>query len=207
MDDSNENQEPTTPSGSVVDEGHLSQEDISAGIEPLIAPVKTEPTTASKDPAKMRTSKPLGSRVPRSPIKASKAQQILLIQLYIRRFCRYFGSFGRMKALSIEVRRRATLSRYTDLRRFHSDYFLEYLELRERTTPYLADEIRDDLAKFTWGQYHWWPKCKDLPTQSQRRKLVDWAVERLAERDFDNKDFVNALDEFCEAACGRPSGG
>jgi hypothetical protein len=191
-----------------MDERQISEEDLPAAIEPLIASAKAEPaTTASKDPVKVRSSTVRRTRGPRCPIKASKEQQLVLIQLYISRFCRYFGHFGRMNAMSIEVRRRATHSRYTDLRSFHSDYFVEYLELRERTTPYLADEIRDDLAKFTWGQFHWWPKCKDLPTQSQRRKLVDWAVERLAERDFDNKDFMNALDEFCKAGCDRPLGG
>ncbi|EXJ64338.1 hypothetical protein A1O7_00674 [Cladophialophora yegresii CBS 114405] len=191
MFDSTEKQESTPRSGSVVDQ----------------AIVEAESTIPSKARPRARSSTTVRSRVPRSPIRATKEQQLRLIQLYISRFCSYFGSFGRMKALNIEVRKRAVASRYNDLRRFHSDYFLKYLELCESTTPYLAGEIRDDLAKFTWGQYHWWPKCKDLPTQSRRRKLVGWAVEKLADRDFDNKSFTTALDEFCEVGYDRPSGG
>ncbi|OCT53793.1 hypothetical protein CLCR_10835 [Cladophialophora carrionii] len=191
MVDSTEKQESTPPGESVIDQ----------------ATVEAESAAPSKARPKVKSSTTVRSRPRRSPIRATKVQQLRLIRHYIRRFCRYFGSFGRMKALNVEVRRRAVHSRYTDLRRFHSDYFLKYLELCERTTPYLAGGIRDDLAKFTWGQYHWWPKCKDLPTQSQRREMVDWAVEQLAERDFDNKSFMNALDDFCDAGWDRPLGG
>jgi len=142
----------------------------------------------------------------RSATKATKAQQLVLIQYYIRLFCKHFGSFGRMKALNIEVRRLAEHRRYTDLRRFHGDYFRMYLELCERTTPYLAEQVRADLGRGAWAEYHWWSKCINLPNQLERRAMVRWVFENLAVREFENKAFTMALDESCKGG-GWATGG
>ncbi|KAJ9609227.1 hypothetical protein H2200_006999 [Cladophialophora chaetospira] len=171
-----------------------SEQSLSIASDNVSSPSpKLELTTEPPPKIKPKRRRPTGG-------KANKAQQQILMHYYIRLFCKHFGSFGRMKTLSVEIQHHAEQHPYANLGSFHSDFYLKYMQLCEHTNPYKKGIVKDEIARFAWAEWHWWRPCVNLPMQGQRRELVRWVVEQLVVEEFDSKAFTVALDEVCQEA-------